>query len=148
VARLHAYDEAWGKFFARLQKDGIDRTNDENDHFSGGQGSPAGCAGVHTPCTFAAINEVHADLNTLLQQAGNTAALSSGSASDDSRYMQLDSQLSAITTERDALAAKMNAMISAAAFHGRAIDQDQAVSLVNQGRDLLDRVTDLANDQS
>jgi hypothetical protein len=367
VARLHAYDEAWGKFFARLQKDGINKSNtlfivtsDENDHFAGGQGSPAGCDGVHTPCTYAAIGEVHADLNTLLQQAGNTtpftlhsdsspalyvtgqpardapvtrsfdralsgievtnpisgrvepmfnfltdsigmnllhmvtadpnrtptvvawgkpdyfvdsgaadcpggpvvecppsfgedawihgtisaeinrtwlglvgpgvrnigrnetiwsdhtdirptvlvltglkddyqdagrplfelltsralpeslrdhsaellrlaqtfkridapagqlgldgvristAALASGSASDDSRYAQLESQLSAITTQRDALAATMNAMISAAAFRGRAIDQDQAENLVNQGRDLLDRVTDLANDQ-
>jgi len=367
VARLHAYDQAWGKFFARLRKDGIDRSNtlfvvtsDENDHFAGGQGSPAGCDGVHTPCTYGAIGEVHADLNTLLQQAGNTtpftqhsdsspalyvtgqpardaavtrsfdrslsgievtnpitgrvepmfnfltdsvgmkllhmvtadpnrtptvvawgkpdyfvdsgaadcpggpvvecppsfgedawihgtisaqinrtwlglvgpgvrhvgrnetlwsdhadirptvlllaglrddyqdagcplfelltdralpeslkdhsaevlrlaqtfkridapagqlgldgvristAALASGSASDDSRYAQLESQLSAITTQRDALAAKMNEMISAAAFRGRAIDEDQAEALVNQGRDLLDRVTDLADDQ-
>jgi hypothetical protein len=367
VARLRAYDEAWGKFFARLQADGINRSNtlfivtsDENDHFAGGQGAPAGCDGVQTPCTYAAVGEVHADLTQLLQQAGSTtpftqhsdsspaiyltgqpardgavtrtfdrtlanievtnplngrvqplfnfltdsvgmkllhmvsadpnrtptvvawgnpdyfvdsgtadcpggpvvecppsfgedawihgtispdinhtwlglvgpgvrqlgrnetiwsdhadvrptimlltglrddyqdagrplfealtsralpdsvrdheselirlaqtfkridapvgqlsldgvristAALSSGSASDDSRYAQLESQLAQITTQRDALASKMNAMISAAAFHGRAIDQDRAENLVSQGRDLLDRVTDLANDQ-
>jgi hypothetical protein len=368
VARLRAYDQAWGKFFARIQKDGINKSNtlfvitaDENDHFAGGQGSPAGCDGVHTPCTYAAVGEVHANLTQLLQQAGvttpftlhsdsspaiyltgqpardtavtrsfdralsgievtnplrgrvepmfnfltdavgmkllhmvsadpnrtptvvawgkpdyfvdsqgtscapavavvecppsfgtdawihgtispeinrtwlglvgpgvrkvgrnetvwsdhadvrptvlllaglkdryqdagrplfelltdralpeslkdhrddllrlaqtfkridapagqlgldgvriSTAALASGSAGDDSRYAQLESQLSAITTQRDALASKMNGMISAAAFGGRAIDDDQSVRLVNQGRDLLDRVTDLANDQ-
>ena len=368
VARLHAYDQAWGKFFARLQKDGIDKSNtlfiitsDENDHFAGGQGSPAGCDGVHTPCTYAAIGEAHANLTQLLQQAGvstpftlhsdsspaiyvtgqpardaavtrsfdralagievtnpissrvepmfnfltdavgmkllhmvsddpnrtptvvawgkpdyfvaggaadcpggpvvecppsfgtdawihgtisdqinrtwlgivgpgvrrigrnetiwsdhadirptvllltglrddyrdagrplfellaggvlpeslrdhpdtllrlaqtfkridapvgqlgldglrvSTAALASGSASDDSRYAQLESQLGAITTQRGALASNMLAMIDAAAFGGRAIDQDQAENLVNQGRDLLDRVTDLADQQS
>jgi len=78
----------------------------------------------------------------------STAALASGSASDDSRYARLESQLSAITTERDALASRMKGMINAAAFNGRAIDEDQAERLVDQGRDLLDRVTDLANDQS
>ena len=39
-------------------------------------------------------------------------------------------------------------MIAAAAFGGHDIDEDQAERLVNQRRDLLDRVTDLANDQA
>jgi hypothetical protein len=79
VARLHSYDQAWGKFFTRLQHDGIDRgntlfvvTSDENDRFAGGPPSPAGCDGVHTPCTYAAIGEVNTNLQQLMQQAGST----------------------------------------------------------------------------
>jgi hypothetical protein len=72
VAQLKAYDEAFGKFFARLAKDGINRgntlfsfTSDENDHFVGSQGSPAGCDGVHVPCTYAKIGELNASLDLL-----------------------------------------------------------------------------------
>jgi hypothetical protein len=75
VAQLKAYDDAFGKFFARLAKDGINRTNtlftftaDENDHFAGGPGSPAGCDGVHVPCTYAKIGELNASLDTLWAQ--------------------------------------------------------------------------------
>jgi hypothetical protein len=59
VAQLKAYNEAFGKFFARLQADGITPdntvfiiTSDENDHFAGRAGKPAGCDGIHTPCTY------------------------------------------------------------------------------------------------
>jgi hypothetical protein len=94
VARLHAYDEAWGKFFARLGKDGINRSNtlfvitsDENDHFVGGPASPAGCDGVHTPCTYSAIGEVHVDLPQLLQQAGVTTAFTAHTDSAPALYL-------------------------------------------------------------
>jgi hypothetical protein len=59
VQQLAAYNAAFGKFFARLASDGITRDNtlfivtaDENDHFAGQAGSPAGCDGIHTPCTY------------------------------------------------------------------------------------------------
>jgi len=59
VAQLKAYNEAFGKFFARLEADGITPENtlfvitaDENDHFVGKAGAPAGCDGIHTPCTY------------------------------------------------------------------------------------------------
>ena len=59
VQQLAAYNAAFGKFFARLAADGITRDNtlfivtaDENDHFAGQAGSPAGCDGIHTPCTY------------------------------------------------------------------------------------------------
>jgi hypothetical protein len=75
VAQLKAYDDAFGKFFARLAKDGINRNNtlftftaDENDHFVGGPGSPAGCDGVNVPCTYAKIGELNASLDTLWAQ--------------------------------------------------------------------------------
>jgi len=63
VAALKAYDDAFGKFFQRLASDGINKSNtlfvftaDENDHFSGGVGTPAGCDGVNTPCVYSHTN--------------------------------------------------------------------------------------------
>jgi hypothetical protein len=59
VAQLAAYDEAFGKFFARLKGDGIDNhntlfvvTSDEGDHYAGGGPFNAGCDGVTTPCNY------------------------------------------------------------------------------------------------
>jgi hypothetical protein len=73
VAALKTYDQAFGKFFARLKADGIDETNtlfvvvpDENDHFAGGPPSPANCDGVTTPCTYAKVGEIDASLDKLL----------------------------------------------------------------------------------
>ncbi len=73
VSALAAYNEAFGKFFARLAKDGINKSNtlfvftaDENDHFVGGPPSPAGCDGVTVPCTYSQINELDANYAGLL----------------------------------------------------------------------------------
>jgi hypothetical protein len=59
VKQLAAYNVAFGKFFARLASDGITSGNtlfivtaDENDHYAGQPGSPAGCDGINTPCTY------------------------------------------------------------------------------------------------
>ncbi len=59
VQQLASYNAAFGKFFARLAGDGITRDNtlfivtaDENDHFAGQAGSPAGCDGIHIACTY------------------------------------------------------------------------------------------------
>lgn len=73
VAALKAYDTAFGKFFARLNADGINAHNtlfvftaDENDHFVGGAPSPANCDGVTVPCTYSQIGELNANLTGLL----------------------------------------------------------------------------------
>ncbi len=75
VAQLQAYDEAWGKFFARLASDGITKDNtlfvltaDEGDHFAGGTPTPADCDGVHVACTYPAgtIGEIDTNLTDLL----------------------------------------------------------------------------------
>jgi hypothetical protein len=57
VAALKSYDDAFGKFFARLAADGINKSNtlfvvtaDENDHFAGQQAQ--NCDGVTTPCVY------------------------------------------------------------------------------------------------
>src|SRR5215469_8837329 len=73
VAALKAYDEAFGKFFARLAQDGINKSNtlfvftaDEGDHFVGGAPSPANCDGVTVPCSYSAIGEIDGNLTGLL----------------------------------------------------------------------------------
>jgi hypothetical protein len=75
VAQLQAYDAAFKTFFARLEHDGITKDNtlfvitaDENDHFAGSIASatPAGCDGVHTPCTYPIKGEVDADLSPII----------------------------------------------------------------------------------
>jgi hypothetical protein len=73
VSALAAYNDAFGKFFARLAKDGINKSNtlfvftaDENDHFVGGAPSPAGCDGVTVPCTYSQIGELNGNLAGLL----------------------------------------------------------------------------------
>jgi hypothetical protein len=54
---LKSYDDAFGKFFARLARDGINKSNtlfvvtsDENDNFAGQQAQ--NCDGVTTLCTY------------------------------------------------------------------------------------------------
>ena len=75
VAQLQAYDAAFKTFFARLEHDGITKDNtlfvitaDENDHFAGSiaGATPAGCDGVHTPCTYPIKGEVDADLSPII----------------------------------------------------------------------------------
>jgi hypothetical protein len=72
VAALKSYDQAFGKFFARLKTDGFDETNtlfvvvpDENDHFVGGQ-PLTNCDGVITPCTYAKTGEIEVSIDKLL----------------------------------------------------------------------------------
>jgi len=83
VTQLRAYDEAFGKFFARLAAAGITPRNtlfvfsaDEGDHFVGGPASPSGCDGVTTPCTYPVLGEVNLSLRGLLAtQRGNTTPI-------------------------------------------------------------------------
>lgn len=96
VAQLKAYDEAFGKFFARLQHDGINRSNtlfvftaDEGDHFVGGAPSPANCDGVTVPCTYSQVGEINANLSGLLAtQQGITTPFSVHSDSAPTIYLK------------------------------------------------------------
>ena len=72
VQQLHDYDQAFAEFFTRLQNDGITKENtlfvvtvEEGDHFAGTQPNAA-CDGVTTPCTYANVSEVNADLKRLV----------------------------------------------------------------------------------
>lgn len=73
VAALAAYDDAFSKFFTRLNSDGINPSNtlfvftsDEGDHFAGGPPSPTNCDGITIPCTYSKIGEIDANLKGLL----------------------------------------------------------------------------------
>ncbi len=85
VQQLAAYNEAFGKFFARLAADGINKRNtlfvitaDEGDHFAGGPASPAGCDGVNISCSYAKLGEIDSNLTGLLAtEQGITATFDS-----------------------------------------------------------------------
>ncbi len=95
VAQAKAYDAAFATFFARLKADGITKENtlfvvapDENDHFVGGAPSPTSCDGVTTPCTYANVGEIDADLDRLLAtERNNTTPFSVHSDSAPTVYV-------------------------------------------------------------
>jgi hypothetical protein len=74
----------------------------------------------------------------------STQALMSGSSSDDTKYAQLENQLSAFGSQRDALASQMNALLQGAEFHGQPINHWQASYLIGQAQSLLKQVHELA----
>ena len=84
VKQLQVYDQAFAKFFARLQADGITKDNtlfvvtaDENDHFVGSAPSPANCDGIHVPCTYTRVGEIDTFVDRLLlTQRQNTTPFS------------------------------------------------------------------------
>jgi hypothetical protein len=106
VQQLASYNAAFGKFFARLAGDGITRdntlfivTSDENDHFAGQAGSPAGCDGIHiactyirlpagcdgdsVPCTTTNLGEVDVDMRSLLLTEAPTFSVPAFSVHSD-----------------------------------------------------------------
>jgi hypothetical protein len=79
VQQLKNYDEAFAKFFARLEADGINKSNtlfaftvEEGDHFAGSAPTPAGCDGVNTPCHYSLVGEVNGNLAGLMAEDGVT----------------------------------------------------------------------------
>jgi hypothetical protein len=79
VAHLKEYDDAFAKFFTRLDNDGITPDNtlfvitaDEGDHFAGTAPMPPNCDGIHTACTYAQIGQVTVSLPGLLAAIGVT----------------------------------------------------------------------------
>ncbi len=81
IDNAKAYDDAFQKFFERLQQDGITPANtlymisaEENDQFAGAnvgratQPTPAGCDGVTVRCNYAAgqVGELQANIKGLL----------------------------------------------------------------------------------
>jgi hypothetical protein len=85
VAALKSYDDAFGKFFARLAADGINKSNtlfvftsDENDHYAGQQAQ--NCDGVTTPCVYnnVATNPKHGTFD--VTNGGQPAATWTGPA--------------------------------------------------------------------
>jgi hypothetical protein len=100
--------------------------------------------------TLIRLAQVYKQINAPVGQLGlaslavSTKALESGNSTDDGTYSNLESQLMLITTQRDALAAQMSALLEGAAFSGQAINEQQAKQLISQGQVLLKQVNDLA----
>jgi hypothetical protein len=74
----------------------------------------------------------------------STRALASGSATDDSTYTSITTQIGALTAQRDALAAQIKAALFKAAFDGQALSEQQAKGWIDQSQALLDSAASLA----
>ncbi|HET7739082.1 MAG TPA: hypothetical protein VFL67_00350 [Mycobacterium sp.] len=98
---------------------------------------------------YAQIAEMYKQIDAVVGQFGvitltvSTEAIASGNPSDDSRYVVLETELSSLNTQRDALALQMNSLLEKAEFGGQPIIQQQAQTLVAQGQALLDQANAL-----
>jgi hypothetical protein len=100
--------------------------------------------------SFVPLAQMYKRINATVAELGlaslkvSTKALESGSATDDSTYTDLENQLSSLTSERDALASQMIALLEGAEFNGQPINGSQAQQLIAQGQALLDQINALA----
>jgi hypothetical protein len=85
--------------------------------------------------TYKQINAPLGELS-LASLHASTTALKSNEAGD-ATYTQIEGQLASLTSQRDALAAQMVALLDDAEFNGHAIDEQQAKNLIDQGQALL-----------
>lgn len=98
---------------------------------------------------YAKVADMYKQIDAVVGQFGlvtlmvSTDAIESGDAPDDSRYRNLESQLSTLNAQRDALALQMNGSLEQAAFDGQAITEQQAQALVAEGQALLDQARSL-----
>jgi hypothetical protein len=100
--------------------------------------------------TLLRLGAVYEQLNASFGQFGldllkaSTTALKSGSASDDSRYISLETSIEGLTTQRDTLAGQIKAALNAAAFDGQALNEQQAKAWIAQAQSLLNQASVLA----
>ena len=81
--------------------------------------------------------------NTLL---ASTSAVAGGSTADDSHYVAVENQIASLTGDRDALVAKMRTALNEAAFgSGDGASNQDLKTLIDQGREILNRAEALAN---
>jgi len=89
----------------------------------------------------AAYKEINAPLGTLglrTLTGISTQALSA----DDATYASLEARIRDITARRNEIAGQMIGLLEDAAFRNRAIDEQQAWSLIGQAEELLGSVSD------
>ena len=97
-----------------------------------------------------ALGACYKQLNASVGQFGtstlvaSTAALASGSASDDSKYTDIDAKLATLGTQRDALATTIKAELDQAAFHGAKLDNGTTKAQLDQCNGLLASAAQLA----
>jgi hypothetical protein len=74
----------------------------------------------------------------------STRALASGDSQDDSTYGTIESQISDLTSRRDALAAQIRSGLNDAEFSNVKLDENQLKSWIKQSDDLIDEAAALA----
>jgi len=74
----------------------------------------------------------------------STKALKSGSGSDDSQYAAVETQLTNLTDDRNALAGQIRDVLEGAAFGGQALNEQQAKTFIAQAQSLIDQAHQLA----
>ncbi len=95
------------------------------------------------------LAQVYKQINAPVGQLGldslkvSTTAIESNAAGDTT-YTNLENQLTSITTQRDALASQMIALLGGAEFNNSPVDATQAQQLIDQGNALLQQVQTLA----
>jgi hypothetical protein len=93
--------------------------------------------------TLRRLGEVYKQLNapvgtfSMNMLAISTRAIKSGSSTDDATYNTLEAQVQSFTAQRDALASQIRAALDAAAFDGKALDEQQAKRWSDQAQALL-----------
>ncbi len=100
--------------------------------------------------SFVQLAQMYKQLNAAVGEFGldsltaSTKALTSGNATDDSTYTNLEAQLTSLGSQRDALAGQMIGLLEGAEFNGQIISNSQAQSLISQGQALLNEMHALA----
>ena len=98
--------------------------------------------------SFIALAQIYKQLNApfgefaMAALKASTKALASTDA-DDATYTSIEGQIESLTSQRDALAAKMVGLLNGAEFNGQAFSDAQAQSLIAQGQALLGQANGL-----
>jgi len=88
---------------------------------------------------FVSLAKAYKQINAPVGQFGmSTLALSTQALQgDDATYTTIENQLTALNSERDAIAGQMISLLNGAAFNGTAIKEKQARDLIQQAEKLL-----------
>jgi hypothetical protein len=101
--------------------------------------------------TVIRLGDVYKQLNasfgsfSMYTLKASTVALASGSATDDTRYTTIEDRIASLTSQRDTLASEIKAGLSAAAFDGQALNEQQAKSWIGQAKSLIRQAASLAS---
>jgi hypothetical protein len=94
--------------------------------------------------TYKQLNAPFGSFATDLLTA-STKALSSGSPGNDARYSKVESSITDLTSQRDAVAAQIKTLLDTASFNGGEFDERQAARLTEKALGLLVRAAALAH---
>ena len=104
--------------------------------------------------TLLRLGNVYEQVNASFGQFGldlltaSTRALKSGSSTNDSTYVSIESSIENLTTQRDALAAQIKAALNAAAFDGQPLNERQAKRWIDKAESLIDQASELAGEDN